>query len=342
MRVFEGHSANDVWEAAAKALLDESQATPQHSQHGMTSEILHGVFVIHDPRQRWVSCRRPPLNPAFALAEVVWILSGRNDSKFLNFWNPKLSEYCGTGSTYHGAYGHRLRKHFGFDQLARALRILNADPANRQVVLQIWDGPRDLPDKDGNPADQDVPCNVMALLKVRDGQLHWTQIIRSNDLFLGVPFNFVQFTTLQEVLAGWLGLGLGSYSQLSDSLHVYEKNVEAIRKTAFGDELHTSNDQFNDSMDVSEKAFGILSGYMNRIVDDRLSSATLLRDLESLNVGRSYRNIAAVVLADALRRRNDDEGTGQAIESCSNPAYRLLFERWMARKETTPTQNRDD
>jgi len=80
MKVFEGQSANEVWEAAATALLDDSRATVQASQRGMTHEILQGAFVIRDPTQRWASCRRPPLNPAFALAEASVIgLASRQD-----------------------------------------------------------------------------------------------------------------------------------------------------------------------------------------------------------------------------------------------------------------------
>ena len=344
MRVFEGLNANEVWEAAAVALLDESQATQQDSQHGMTSEIIPGAFVIQDPRQRWVSCRRPPMNPAFALAEVVWILNGRNDSKLLNFWNRRLPKYSGTGPTYHGAYGQRLRKHLGFDQLERVWRIFGADPANRQVVLQIWDSGTDLPDENGMSVARDVPCNVMAILKVRDGRLFWTQIIRSNDLFLGVPFNFVQFTTLQEVLAGWLGLELGPYSQWSDSLHLYMDQVDDVRTTAFGDSdaLPASHDRFDDSKEASESAWGILSNYMDRIVSGQSSSAMLLKEMQSLDVGTTYRNIAAVLLADALRRRDDNDGTRQAIESCSNPAYRELFQRWLERQKATTKRDMDD
>ena len=55
------------------------------------------------------------------------------------------------------------------------------------------------------------------------------QIMRSNDLHLGLPHNLVQFTSLQEILAGWLGLEPAGYHHLSDSLHVYEKDRENFR-----------------------------------------------------------------------------------------------------------------
>ena len=35
--------------------------------------------------------------------------------------------------------------------------------------------------------------------KVRQGKLEWSQIMRSNDVLLGMPYNFIQFTGLQEI-----------------------------------------------------------------------------------------------------------------------------------------------
>ena len=93
----------------------------------------------------------------------------------------------------------------------------------------IWDATTDLPSNHGTPASDDIPCNVMAMPKIRHGRLEWMEVARSNDLFLGVPHNVVQFTSLQEILSGWLGLMPGAYVQLSDSLHAYERDVDAIR-----------------------------------------------------------------------------------------------------------------
>src|SRR5262249_46066683 len=125
------------------------------------------------------------------------------------------------GPYYHGAYGFRLRRHYGLDQLDRACEALRRNPDGRQVVLQIWDPTLDLPHDDGSPQAPDIPCNLLSMLKGRGGKLEWVQVMRSNDLFRGMPYNFVQFTTLHEVMAGWLGVELGSYHQLSDSLHYY-------------------------------------------------------------------------------------------------------------------------
>ncbi len=54
--------------------------------------------------------------------------------------------------------------------------------------------------------------------------------MRSNDHFRGLPHNLIQFTTVQEVLAGWLGISLGSYHHYSDSLHVYESDGDVYER----------------------------------------------------------------------------------------------------------------
>src|SRR5438105_13568120 len=135
MYIFEGASASEVWNQAAQALCDPEKgyAKTQASRAGMTRELIHSGFIIHDPRQRWLLTRNSAISPAFAIAEITWIIAGRNDSAFVNSWNSKLPEYAGHGDTYHGAYGYRLRHHFGFDQLHQAYEVLRNDPDNREV-----------------------------------------------------------------------------------------------------------------------------------------------------------------------------------------------------------------
>src|SRR5260370_24286567 len=145
---------------AASKFEEPEVARLQASRSGQTRELLGTAFTIKSPRQRWVTSRQPALNPAFAIAEVIWIMSGRRDAEFLNYWNPKLPQYAGSGKNYHGAYGFRLRRHLGLDQLERAYQALSNNPDTRQVVLQIWDSCVDFPLTDGSPADPDIPCNV--------------------------------------------------------------------------------------------------------------------------------------------------------------------------------------
>lgn len=328
--VFEGPTADHVWQQLAEVFRQPAGYHVQPSRDGETKEILHAVISIADPRQRWVISRQPPLNPAFALAEVVWIMTGRRDLAFLEFWSRRFPEFVGPGPELHGAYGFRLRRHFGVDQLDRACEVLSRNPITRQVVLQIWDPKLDLPTVDGKPVDKDVPCNLASVLKIRDGKLEWLQIIRSNDLFLGVPHNLVQFTCLQEIIAGWLGVQCGSYNQISDSLHVYTRDEAHIQRSV-PLELAISNE---DSLALSRKESELVWEELGRRIELMITPELRQGELEQhlrWDGSQAYRNILAVLVAETARRRKWTDTAAGAMATCTNPAYREMWSRWRRR-----------
>lgn len=329
MLSFSGTTANEAWLAAARKFREPGAARLQASRAGDTLELLHVSFDIADSRQRWVTSRFPAMNPAFALAEVVWILSGSNDAEFVNTWNPALPRFCGPGPTYHGAYGYRLRQHRGLDQLQRAYEAFTANPETRQVVLQIWDSAVDLPNKDGRPVDPDIPCNVASLLKVRDGRLEWMQVMRSNDFALGAPHNFVQFTSIQEVLSGWIGVTPGRYTHVADSLQVYIKD-EADLLRIEGHEAPPNTDRLAFPKTEFDRVFTETHNRARAMI-----VACSASELHGLTQGPSlpegYANILRVMAADLARRRGWLDLASEMRHVCSNPALVMALDRWFAR-----------
>jgi thymidylate synthase len=276
----------------------------------------------------------PAMNPAFALAEVVWILNGHRDARFLNYWNRRLPDFAGYSSLYHGSYGYRLRSHFGIDQIERAAAALRSNPDGRQVVLQIWDPGSDLPYADGSPRDADIPCNVSALLKVRDGKLEWLQVTRSNDLFLGLPHNLVQFTSLQEILAGWIGVGLGEYHQISDSLHVYRDDLKYIEEslsepTDIGP--YVNNDSLALSADTAALVLGELDARSRAMTNESLVPEDLNHLVTTFEGPAGFRNWLSVLGAEAARRRRWPDTAWDIINVCTDSVLVLAWKRWCGR-----------
>jgi thymidylate synthase len=255
-------------------------------------------------------------------------MAGRNDAQFINFFNSKLPTYAGHGDTYHGAYGWRLRREHGTDQLERGFNALKSNPDSRQVVLQIWNASSDLPNEDGTAAAPDIPCNLISMLKVRDGSLEWTQVLRSNDLFLGLPYNIVQFTSLQEIMAGWLGLNVGSYNHLSDSLHVYADSESAIT-ASLPVTLPISNpDSLRLPKYESTRAFEELAAKASSFILSQTTIREILAGLRGTPLTDSYRNILAIISAEIIRRRGSTETSEEAAAECTNPLFIELFNRW--------------
>ena len=189
-----GRTANDVWRKAASMLLQQKDTV--EGRTGDVFEILHTFITIEEPRQRWIYDRVPPVSIAYALAELVWIMNGQDCSDIINFFNPQLEKFAGRAKFYHGAYGKRIRSHYGFDQLEKAYHALQNVPESRQVVIQIYDTKEDFPIDNGRPRDDDIPCNICSMLKVRQNKLEWSQIMRSNDVLLGMPYDFIQFNLI--------------------------------------------------------------------------------------------------------------------------------------------------
>lgn len=329
-RTFSGKTADETWLQVADALRREPNAPVQPSRGGPTQEILHAALAVENSSARWVISRHPAINPAYAFAELIWTINGRDDSAFLTYFNSKLPELAGDGPTFHGAYGKRLRHHLGFDQFTRAYHALRENPDSRQVVLQIWDGKIDLPAEDGHPVAADIPCNLVSLVKVRGGRLEWTQIMRSNDIFRGIPYDFVQFTCLQEIVAGWLDVQPGAYCHVSDSLHAYVKDLPNILAAAPVTPAADTSSLALPFAD-SEAVFRALGQAVEVIIYTSRSASELHAQLRSAALPQAYQDMLAVLTAEGLRIRGDVASAQEAIITCANPLYRQLWKRWLNR-----------
>jgi len=329
---FNAKTADELWRTIAGVFRAGEGVGSQASRAGSTRELLHVCVSIDEPQQRWILSREPPLNPAFAIAEVVWLVEGRQDAGFLNHWNPVLPRFAGTGPVYHGAYGYRLRENFGFDQLVRAFEVLRRNPDSRQVVLQTWDATKDFPRADGEPAAEDIPCNIASMLKVREGRLDWLQVLRSNDLYLGLPHNIVQFTSLQEILAGWLGVSIGQYQQVSDSLHVYERDWDVLTRIQPVRTPARNSDSLMFQKSEADQLWSELSRRMERLAYEKeMAARDWLRNACWLGAPEAFQNMLRVVAADDARRRGWDSEADSLGRECTNPSLVLALTRWVER-----------
>jgi len=157
--------------------------------------------------------------------------------------------------------------------------------------------------------------------------------MRSNDLFLGLPHNIVQFTSLQEIVAGWLDVDLGAYNHVSDSLHYYLKQgsikdrVKPVKVPCNNDSLMLPKSEF-------ERVLGRLLSFGELLIGDNRPEQ-IVGDLEDLSVPPAYFNLAAILAAEALRRRNERKLSRKMSMRCSNDCLKFLFDRWLARTEGT-------
>jgi thymidylate synthase len=217
-------SAGALFQRALELVLVDGM--PVRPRGLATREVFDVRLRLSRPRARLVHV--PParvLNSAFAVAEAVWILSG-SDAPWIYEYNERLRQYADSG-VLRGAYGPRLRRWGGHtDQLAGVVELLRRDPDSRRAVIQLYDPARD------GAGYRDVPCTLGYRFVIRDGRLHMSTTMRSQDLWLGFPYDVFSATVLQELIAGWLDVELGDYHHHVDSLHLYEHDLRAAETVA--------------------------------------------------------------------------------------------------------------
>lgn len=221
MQIISSRNVNEALLLGLQAV--NEYGTLRDSRNGPVKVFRTPVTTIYErPTERVVFYPERDANPFFHFMEGLWMIAGRNDVEWISRFNSSIVNYSDDGVTFHGAYGYRWRKHFGFDQLDVIAHLLRTNPDDRRIVLQMWDPKVDLA-REG----KDFPCNTSIKFRVRDGELDMTVENRSNDMIWGAyGANAVHFSMLQEFMAAWTGFRVGQYWQVSTNFHAYTATME--------------------------------------------------------------------------------------------------------------------
>lgn len=218
-------SARNVSEALILGLQAvNEEGLLRDSRNGPVKVFEYPVTTVYEkPDERVVFYPDRDANPYFHFMEGLWMIAGRNDVEWISRFNASIANYSDDGVTFHGAYGYRWRKHFGFDQIDIIAEQLRANPDDRRIVLQMWD-----PKVDLARGGKDFPCNTAIKFRIVDGRLDMTVENRSNDMIWGAyGANAVHFSMLQEYMAAKIGVSLGHYWQVSTNFHSY---IDTLKK----------------------------------------------------------------------------------------------------------------
>lgn len=127
---------------------------------------------------------------------------------------------------YYYNYGARA---FNFETINQiddfVIPLLKKDKTSRRATAIFYN-----PLKDSFLFRKDIPGMIMINFNIRQEKLHITAIVRSNDLFFGWPANIYQVYVLQNYVAKQLGVELGSITTISISAHIFEDQLEDIKK----------------------------------------------------------------------------------------------------------------
>lgn len=221
--VFNAKTVDEAWLKAFNALAAQAEKgyNADSRDGAVVGEICDAVFCVEDPTRNIVNnpIRKMPMR--YAVGELAWYLSGSNKVKDISRFAKKWADISDDGETNNSAYGWRIFDQFGFNQWEYVKGLLWKDPLSRQAVIHIKDA--------SNQPTKDVPCTVYLQFFIRDGKLNLSVHMRSNDIWMGVPYDMFSFCFLQMLMAMELGVEIGQYTHYAGSLHIYARDYAAAQ-----------------------------------------------------------------------------------------------------------------
>ena len=180
-------------------------------------EIINAVSVLNYPINNIMKSKLRNLPMKYAIGELLWYNSGNNNLKEIQKYTSGWDRMSDDGVTVNSNYGWCIKNKYGFNQWEWCKEELKKNPNSRRAVIHI----KEPSDKES----KDVNCTVCLQFFIRDGKLYCTVYMRSNDIWMGFPYDVFQFTCMQIQMSMELGVELGTYTHIAGSLHLYNRNV---------------------------------------------------------------------------------------------------------------------
>lgn len=189
-----------------------------------TKELNNYSFTLTDLDNNVINIRN--ISKSYICGELLWYALGRNDVAFINKFAGLWGRISDDGVTSYSAYGDIVFKRHGFNQVEKIIQLLCADPESRRAVINF-----NVPN-DRVIETKDEICTIALQFLIRDGKLNCIGIMRSNDVWYGLPYDVIFFTELTKYIARRLNIPYGTYTHDVMSLHVYERNYDDIVEAA--------------------------------------------------------------------------------------------------------------
>lgn len=190
---------------------------------------MRNVTLVLDPEASTYCLGRYP-SQEYLEKELDFYASGSRQLedavKMSKFWS-KCSD---DGKTINSNYGfllfHDENKH-GFTQFEHAINCLRNNSDSKKAVMTLYS-------KEHAYISNDNPCTLIINLYIQGDALNMQVIMRSNDLWYGLPydlpfFRVVHYTALAMLKRTYPNLELGYHIHQALNLHFYEWAFDKFR-----------------------------------------------------------------------------------------------------------------
>lgn len=240
MKTIKCDSLNEGYQWCIKAF-QENAKTSNGRQQGEIHELLDVELVLSDPRKSVLSLPMRNMSRKYAAGEFLLYMRGTNNAEAFKFYSKTWDRLQKPDGTINSAYGYRWFKQIYpasvkptpepiITRFLFAVQQLLDNPDTKNAVIMLRD------DDDIQPNLKDRCCTLALCFNIRDGKLNMRTIMRSQDLWTGLPYDVFCFTRLQQIVlyeynskSGRDKIELGTYTHQVLNLHVYAKHWDRIK-----------------------------------------------------------------------------------------------------------------
>lgn len=243
------NSHDQSYNTLVERVLKEGQVRPDRTGTGILG--IFGHFMDFDVSESIPLLTTKKINFANILTETIWMfVQGSTNIKYLqdnnvNIWNSWADSQGELGPIY----GKQARDFQGYkeidgeilipniDQIANVIENIRTNPYSRRHLITLWN-PATVPE-DSNDFEQLVKDGYSALpvchgvviqFYVSEGNRLSLQVyVRSNDVFLGLPYNLINYTLLLYMIANVLDMKPFKVNYMIGDVHIYKDHIDKIK-----------------------------------------------------------------------------------------------------------------
>ena len=204
------------------------EGSDKQDRTGTGTKSVFGRTIKHDMDLGFPILTSKKISFNAVRTEMLWILQGRTDLKYLEdngvkYWRPDYERSGRTDETLGPVYGKQWRDFDGIDQLYNLIDAIHYDSNSRRMMVSAWNV--------SELSDMALPpCHYGFQVYVNNGvmDLMWQQ--RSADVFLGLPYDIAMYGLLLKMLAKGSNLIPGQLiGQLGDC-HLYNNHLDQAKE----------------------------------------------------------------------------------------------------------------
>ena len=231
-------------------VLKEGQVRPDRTGTGILG--IFGHFMSFDVSESIPLLTTKKINFSNILYETIWMfVKGSTNISYLkdnnvNIWN----QWANSENELGPIYGKQARDYQGYrivndevtlpniDQISNLIEGLKTDPYSRRHIITLWN-PATVPENSNNFSKliEDgysalpVCHGVVIQFYVSEGNRLSLQVyVRSNDVFLGLPYNLINYSLLLYMVANIVDMKPLNVNYMIGDVHIYKNHIDKIKE----------------------------------------------------------------------------------------------------------------